>query len=76
MIEECKSAEVTFKYYIPDHEEEIIMHMKAVKAFALLNTLDQMCRSIMKYDNIEETSAKYKLAEEIRQTIRENIDLE
>lgn len=74
-MEEEKSSEVTFKFYLPEHAEEVWRHMNASKMFSLLWDIDQKMRSITKYEDIEEDHPRHKLAEEIRTMIHEEIKL-
>ena len=73
---EEKYAEVTFKYYLPDHADELWIHTNAHKMYSLLFELDQRCRTVVKYEEIEEDSPRYKLAEEIRSMIWNEINLD
>lgn len=69
-------AEVTFKYYLPEHTDEVWIHTNAQKMYSLLFDLDQKMRSIVKYEDIPEDHPRHKLAEEIRSMIWEEINLD
>lgn len=75
MTEEYKSPEVTFKYYLPDNQDELWIHTHASDMYSLLHDIDQHCRGIIKYDETA-TEEKCKLAEHIRQMIYESIDMD
>lgn len=75
MTEE-KSAEVTFKYYLPEHSDDVFIHTHASDMYCLLWEIDQLCRTVCKYEEIPETDGRYKLAEEIRDMIRDGVDLD
>lgn len=69
-------AEVTFKYYLPEHNDEVWIHINASEMYSLLWELDQKCRSICKYEDIPEDHPRHKLAQEIRDMIWENVNLD
>lgn len=69
------AAEVTFKYYLPAHEDEIWIHANAQKMYELLYELDQKMRSITKYEDIPEDHPRHMLADEVREFINAGIDL-
>jgi len=73
--EEPKSAEVTFKYFLPEHSDEVWIHTNAQQMYSLIWELDQKCRAVLKYeDNVSE--AKQNLAQEIRDMIWEEVNLD
>lgn len=72
---EHPQAEVTFKYYLPEHSGDVFIHTNASKMYSLLWELDQRCRTVLKYE--EKASAdRQTLAEEIRKMIWEEINLD
>lgn len=73
---EDKHAEVTFKYYVPEHDADIRMHINAGKMYSLLWDLDQHLRGIIKYGNLHSDHPRCVLAEEIREMIRNNVELD
>ena len=75
MESEHKSAEVTFKYYIPENQEDIFLHINASKMYELIYEIDQKCRSVIKYED-DPTEEKFRFAEEIRDMIHNNIDMD
>ena len=75
MTEEYKQSEVTFKYYLPDNREDMIMHMLAPDMYSVLHEIDQKCRSHVKYDD-KATQESVDFAEEIREFIHSSIDLD
>lgn len=72
---EEKSSEVTFKYYLPEHEDDLWVHVNAQKMASLLRKIDQEMRSIIKYEDIPADHPRKVLAEEIRKMIHEEINL-
>jgi hypothetical protein len=73
--EETKNPEVTFKYWLPEHDNEVWLHTNAQKMYSFIWELDQKLRSIVKYEDIPEDHPRHKLAEEIRDMIYEEIDM-
>lgn len=72
---QSESAKVTFEYLVDHHGAEIRRHLNAGTMFNLLFEIDQKCRSLLKYD--ESISGKlFNFAEEIREMIADEIDLE
>lgn len=71
-----ESPSVTFKYLLPEHQKDASMALNAVKAFGILWDIDQMCRRILKYEDIPEDSERKRLAQEIRSLIREEVNLD
>ena len=75
MESEEKQTEVTFKYYLPTHQEEVYVHINASDMASLLWDIDQECRRVEKYeDNASE--GRVALAEHIRDMIHSQIDLD
>lgn len=74
MNDECRPVEVTFKYYLPEHQDQIYIHTNALKMLCLLSDIDQKCRSIEKYAS-NASKDTLALCEEIRQMICEDVDL-
>ncbi len=75
MMEEIKSSEVTFKFYLPEHNDDVWLVTNSYKMFRLLHEIDQRCRDVVKYDD-KATEDKHKLAEEIRDMIFTNVDMD
>lgn len=75
MTEEYQSPEVSFKYYLPENDDEVWMHIHASDMYSILHDIDQHCRGILKYDN-KATEDKRNLAEHIRNLIHESIDMD
>lgn len=73
--EEPKSAEVIFKYYLPEHAGEVFIHTNASKMYSLLWELDQRCRTVLKYED-GPSEDRQRLAEEIRDMIHSEINLD
>ena len=74
-MQESKSSEVTFKYYLPENQDESWLHTHAFIMYSILHDIDQHCRSIIKYeDSTEET--RLDLAEEIRKMIHKEINMD
>lgn len=72
-MSEYKNPEVTFKYYLPDNEEDLWLHINASDMYNLIHQIDQTCRSIVKYGD-DSIKTKEDLAEKIRDIIHSNID--
>lgn len=70
-----KCPEVTFKYYLPENDDDVWIHINASKMYSLLWEIDQRCRSVVKYED-KASEDRVKLAEEIRQMIYENVDMD
>jgi len=68
-----KDPEVTFKFYLPMHQDDVYMHVNAAKMYCLLHEIDQKCRNIIKHEG--GSIDKLHLAEEIRELIRNEIDV-
>jgi hypothetical protein len=47
---ESKSVEVTYKFYIPENQEELDVFINAYKFQATLSEIYNECRRIWKYD--------------------------
>lgn len=71
---EQKDPEVTFKYYLPMHQTEMLIHVNAGKMYSLLWEIDQRMRSVLKYESGSED--RDKLAEQIRDMISREISLD
>lgn len=74
-MDENKSSEVTFKYYLPEHKDDLFLHVNASKMFLLLNQIDDKCRNVLKYENNPDVG-RVNLAEDIRDLIGFTIDLD
>lgn len=74
-MEESKSSEVSFKYYLPEHQDEVFLHVNAWKMYSLLHDIDQHCRSIIKYEE-NPIDSRLALAEKIRDMIYTEIDMD
>lgn len=75
MSDQYKSSEVIFKYYLPDNQDELWIHIQASDMYDLIYQIDQLCRSFVKYGSKDILNAE-QLAEKIREMICENIDLD
>ncbi len=75
MESEYKCSEVTFKYYLPDHEDELYLHSHASDMYSLLFEIDNVCRSLIKYGD-EKIKDPIEFAEKIREMIHNNIDMD
>ena len=74
-MDDYKSPEVTFKYYLPENQDDVFLHINASKMYSLLHDIDQHCRSVVKYEE-KATEERIKLAEYIRDMIHNNIDMD
>lgn len=74
MVED-QSPEVTFKYFLPEHSDEVYLHTNSMQMYCLLHEIDQKCRSILKYED-NASPDKQKLAEEIREMIHNEINMD
>lgn len=73
--DEYKCPEVTFKYYLPENQDDVWIHTNASKMYCLLHELDQHCRKVVKYEE-SPSEDRVKLAEEIRDMIHAEIDMD
>ena len=72
---ESKSVEAILKFYIPENQEEFWMATHAHKMWICLYQLDQKMRNILKHEeNLSE--GRIALAEEVRQFIWDNVNLD
>jgi len=74
-MDESKSSEVTFKFYLPEHSDEIFLVVNASKMYRLLCDIDDYCREIVKHES-NPHDERIKLAEYIRDMINCEINLE
>jgi hypothetical protein len=65
---EEKYSEVIFKYYLPEHQNDVAIHVNAMKMLCLLHEIDNKCRSLIKWDDNANDSL-IAFAEEIREMI-------
>lgn len=75
MADEYKCPEVTFKYYLPENDDDVWMHINSSKMYGLLHELDQRCRTVVKYED-SASEDRLKLAEELRDMIHAEIDMD
>lgn len=75
MTEESKSPEVTFKYFLPENQDELWMHYHASDMYMLIHEIDQVCRSLIKHGD-QSIKTTEELAEKIREMIYTNIDMD
>jgi hypothetical protein len=73
--DEYKQQEITFKFYLPDNSSEYWMHVQASDMFHTIHEIDQMCRSLIKYDD-KTIKDQYDLAEKIRDLIHSSVDMD
>jgi len=74
-MDEAKSSEVSFKYYLPEHKDDLFLHVNASKMYSLLSDIDNYCREIVRREpNAHEE--RVNLAEYIRDMICCEIDLD
>jgi hypothetical protein len=74
-MDEYKSSEVTFKYYLPENKDDLFLHVNASKMYLLLRDIDGYCREIVRREpNPHEE--RVRLAEYIRDMISYDIDLD
>lgn len=69
-----KSSEVTFKYYLPENDEDVLLHINARKLYQCLYDIDQVCRKIIKYG--DDGILIEGLAESIRDIIHNNVNMD
>lgn len=74
-MDDGKSPEVTFRYYLPDNQDELFLHIHASKMYCLLHEIDQQCRTLIKYRGDASKDA-VDLAEELRAMIHDGINLD
>ncbi len=74
-MDDYKSSEVIFKYYLPDNQDELWIHSHAYEMYSLISEISEVCRSLIKYGDAT-IGTQYDLAEKIREMICTNIDLD
>lgn len=74
-MKEYKSPEVTFKYYLPDNQEELWLHIHASDMYNIIYEIDLCCRNLIKYGD-DKIKDQFQLAENIREMINNNIDMD
>lgn len=74
-MEESKSSEVIFKYYLPDNQDELWLHTHAFDMYSVLHDIDQHCRSVIKYEEHPEETRE-DLAQQIRDMIHKEINMD
>ena len=73
-MEEYKSPEVTFRYWMPEHSSDVYLHVNASRMYSILHDIDQRCRSVIKYED-HPSEDRIRLAEDIRNMISQ-IDMD
>ncbi len=74
-VEIEKKVEVTFKYHLPDNEDDVYLNIHAKEMYFLLLEIDRTCRGILKH-GCETIKSLDSLCQKIRDMISENIDLD
>lgn len=74
-MDESKSSEVTFKYYLPEHKDDLFLHVNASKMYCLLMEIDNYCREIVRRES-NPPPGRFELADYIRDMISCEIDLD
>jgi len=69
--EEYKQSEVTYKFYIPDNRDELVIIQNASKFFMALHDINDRCRHIWKYKE-GATKEEIELAEAISEIVAES----
>ena len=64
-------ATVTYTYTLGDDDHLIAMHSRAADFYDALHDIDQMCRSVIKYEE-EPYESRVQLAEAIRELVSES----
>lgn len=75
MESEEKFAEVTFKYYLPLHQEDVYAHIHSRDMASILWDIDQECRKVEKYED-DPSEGRIALAQYIRDMIHSQVDLD
>lgn len=73
-MSDAKSTEVTFKYYLPEHNNELWLTTNASALYSALWEINDRCRGLLKYDDPETTAGS--LARFIQDCISEYVDLD
>ena len=73
-MSEDRPYEVSFKYYLPEHSDELYIHVNAGAMYSLLHEIDQHLRKTTKYEENPHPE-KLKLAEDIREMIHDAINM-
>jgi len=61
---EEKFVEVTYKFYLPEHDHDLKMFQNAYKYYSALSDIHNECRRVWKYDD-KASEELVKFAEEI-----------
>ena len=69
-MEESKQVEVTYKFFLPDNQHELIMIQNARKYSSALWDIHDLCRTVWKYEE-SPSEDRVKLAEKIEDIISE-----
>jgi len=69
-MENTRSVEVTYKFFLPEHDEDYRTYCKAFTMHGILGDIDERCRKVLKYEMMASEDRR-DLAEEIRSMIRE-----
>ena len=75
MKEEYKSSEVIFKYHLPENRDDVYLHVRSYDMYRILSEIDDACRTVIKYED-ESTKTRTDLAQQIRDIIHENFDMD
>ena len=71
MSDEYKQIEVTYKYLLPDHKEELYDITNASAYSMALDDIYNKCRSVWKYEE-NPSQDRVKLSEEIARIVNES----
>lgn len=71
-----KQTEVTFKFYLPDNAQDFYAASNGSAMYDTLWEIDQMCRSVLKWEDLSCQKTRADLAEEIRSMINGCVSFE
>ena len=69
--DEYKQVEVTYKFYLPENKNELIIFQNASKFFMALHDIHDRCRHVWKYKE-DATDEEINLAERMGEIVSES----
>jgi len=70
-VEAYKQTEVTYKFFLPDNQNELTVFQNSTKFFLALNDIAERCRYVWKYKE-DATMAEVNFAERISEIVTES----
>ena len=69
-----KSSEITFTYYLPEHADDVSIHVQANAMYCVLFEIKQMCDAILKRPE-NGSDGLHVIAQEMSNIIAEEVNL-